>query len=255
MNRLFAFVLLVSSLKISAQNPIQPHSITYTCKTLVANSQIVHTKDVDSLIVVFDKERMFSMSSMRPELTHVMDVKKRVRYSMLNFKHLFRLEKVNQDTTNFKYTYVKLQDTLMWKGYVGYKHKFTMKDNFTGTTYTVVLYECPDIKVDPEYNKYYFSELFVLKVPIRLSGAVIKAVAEQRIFDKPVSRDELLLSQFNDEGSWPAVSFETPIDRSYTMMLPVGGHREKEYARELVEELSGRKDYPTIPYRVEFDHD
>ena len=255
MNKFFFLLLLIVSIRLSAQDKIQPHSITYRCKTLIANSQIVHTKDVDSLIVVFDKGKMFSTMSTRAELTHVTDVQKRIRYSMLNFKRIFRLEKVNQDTTNFKYTYVKLRDTLMWHGYIGYKHKFTMKDNFTGTTYTVVLYECPDIKIDPEYSKYYFSELFILKVPIRLEGAVIKALAEQRIDDKTVSRDELLLSQFNDEADWPAVSFETPIDRNYTMMLPEGSPRDKKYVKELVEDISGRKDYPTIPYRMEFDRD
>ena len=38
-------------------------------------------------------------------------------------------------------------------------------------------------------------------------------------------------------------------------MLPDGTKKEKEYAKELMQELSGRQDYPTIPYREEFDHE
>jgi hypothetical protein len=163
------------------------------------------------------------------------------------------MEKVNPDTTSYIYTYVKLPDTAMVGKYVGYRHRFTMRDKFTGTTYTVVLYECPDIKVDAEYSKYFFGELFFMKVPIRLEGGIIKALAEQRIGNKPVSRDELILINFDSEANWP-VNFETPIEKNFTMMLPDSGHKDKEYAKELLEDVSGRTDYPTVPYREEFDH-
>jgi hypothetical protein len=167
---------------------------------------------------------------------------------------MFKLEKVNPDTTNYVYTYVNLPDTCMVGDYVGYRRRFTMKDKFTGVTYTVVLYECPRIKIDPEYSKYFFGELFFLKAPIRFEGAIIKALAEQRINNKPVSRDELLISTIDGVGDWPQVSFQTPIDKGYTMMMPDGTIKDKKYAKELLEELSGRKDYPVTPYREEFDH-
>jgi hypothetical protein len=157
---------------------IHPHTIIYISKRIMANAAYVYDKKNDSLIVTFKDHMIYSNMSMRPELSHLTDAKKRVRYSMLSDKKTFKVEKVNPDTTNFKYTYVRLKDTLIWKDYVGYRHKFTMKDQFTGTTYTVVLYECPEIKIDPEFAKYYFSELFFLKVPIKLTGGVIKALAE-----------------------------------------------------------------------------
>jgi hypothetical protein len=235
---------------------IHPHTIIYISKRIMANAAYVYDKKNDSLIVTFKDHMIYSNMSMRPELSHLTDAKKRVRYSMLSDKKTFKVEKVNPDTTNFKYTYVRLKDTLIWKDYVGYRHKFTMKDQFTGTTYTVVLYECPEIKIDPEFAKYYFSELFFLKVPIKLTGGVIKALAEQRIDDKPVSRDELLLMRFDDEASWQfGTSFETPIEKGYTYMLPDGPKKQKQYAKELIEHLSGKPDYPTIPFRQEFDHE
>ena len=254
-------ILMLCSFGISAQTTnkhdsiVRPNSITYRSKQIMANAAYVHDKKLDSLIVAFKDHQIYSNMSMRPELWHLTDASHKVRYSGVTSKKLFKVEKVNMDTTNYKYTYVKLSDTLMWAGYVGYKHKFTMKDNFTGTTYTVVLYECPEIKIDPEFAKYYFSELFFMKVPITLSGGVIKAVAEQRINDKPVMRAELLLLRFNDDANWDGVSFMTPIEKGYTHMLPDGTKKEKEYAKELVEELSGKTDYPTIPYREEFDHE
>jgi len=130
-----------------------------------------------------------------------------------------------------------------------------MKDNFTGTTYTVVLYECPEIKIGTEFMKYYFSELFFMKIPIKLSGGVIKALAEQRINDKPVSRDELLLLRFDDDVNWPQINFETPMKKNYTLMLPDGTIKEKKYAKELIEHLTGRKDYPNTPYKEIFTHE
>jgi hypothetical protein len=234
---------------------VRPGSLMYRSKQLMANSAYVHDTELDSLIVVFRDHQIYSNSSLRGELWHLTDVPHRVRYSALESKKTFKVEKVNTDTTYFKYTYVKLTDTLMWNGYVGYKHKFTMKDNFTGTTYTVVLYECPDIKIDAEYSKYYFSEVFFLKVPLRLNGAIIKALAEQRIDNKPVMRAELILMRYNDEGGWKGVDFHTPMDRGYTFMLPEGTKKERAYAKELMEELSGRKDYPTIPYKQGFEHE
>lgn len=261
MIRPFFVLLMLCCMDISAQNLAQrdsvitPHSITYRSKQIMANAAYVHDKKLDSLIVAFNDHHIYSNMSLRPDLWHLTDARHRVRYSGLTSKKFFKAEKVNTDTTYFKYTYVKLPDTLIWQGYVGYKHKFTMKDNFTGTTYTVVLYECPEIKIDPEYSKYYFSELFFMKVPITLSGGVIKAVAEQRINDKPVMRAELLLLRFNDDAHWDGVSFMSPMEKGYTYMLPDGTKKEKEYARELMQELSGRQDYPTIPYREEFDHE
>jgi hypothetical protein len=261
MPRYFFFLFMLVSAGLWAQDTIappdtmtiHPHSITYLTRTLMANQLYVHTKDDDSLIVVFNDGQMFSMSSMRPDLTHLTDTKKRVRYSMVNSKQTFKVEKVIPDTTGYVYTYVKLKDTIMIGKYVGYRRKFTMKDKFTGTTYTVVLYECPDIKIDPEYSRYFFAELFFMKVPIKVEGGIIKALAEQRINNKPVSRDELILRRFDDDAHWP-VDFKTPIEKGYTMMMPDGSPKEKKYAKELLEELSGRKDYPTVPYREEFDH-
>ena len=261
MIRPLLFVLLTMNLCVSAQEavkapvPIKPHALTYRSKQIMANAAYVHDKELDSLIVVFQDHMIYSNMSLRPDLWHLTDVAKKVRYSGLTSKKTFKVEKVNTDTTYFKYTYVKLTDTLMWNGYVGYKHKFTMKDNFTGTTYTVVLYECPEIKIDPEFSKYYFSEVFFLKVPLRLNGAIIKAVAEQRINDKPVMRAELVMLRFNDDASWDGVSFMTPMEKGYTFMLPDGTKKEKEYSKELIEELSGRPDYPTILYREEFEHE
>jgi hypothetical protein len=234
---------------------VHPHCIIYKSRQIMANQAFVFDKKDDSLIVVFKDKMIYSNMSMRPELSHLTDVKKRVRYSTLEDKKMFKLEKVNPDTTNFKYTYVQLKDTLIWNGYIGYKHKFTMKDQFTGTTYTVVLYECPQIKIDPEFAKYYFSELFFMKVPIKLKGGVIKALAEQRIDDKPVMRDELLLMRFDDEQSWKGVNFETPVSKGYTLMLPDGTKKEKAYTKELIQSLTGKPDYPTVPYRQEFDHE
>jgi len=255
MGRLPFLFLLMWCTVLSAQDTISPHSITYRSKQIMANSAYVHDKKLDSLIVAFQGQRAFSTMSMRPDLWHLTDAGRKVRYSGITSKKIFKAEKVNTDTTYFKYTYVKLPDTLMWAGYVGYKHKFTMKDNFTGTTYTVVLYECPEIKIAPQFSQYYFSELFFMKVPIRLTGGVIKAVAEERVNDKPVMRAELLLLRFNDDAKWDQVSFMTPMDKGYTYMLPDGTSKEKKYAAELMEGLTGRKDYPTIPYREEFDHE
>lgn len=235
---------------------IYPHTITYTSKTIMANAAYVYDKKDDSLIVSFQDHKIYSTMSLRPELSHLTDASKRVRYSQLKDQKLFKVEKVNPDTTNYKYTYVKLVDTLIWHGYVGYRHKFTMKDQFTGTTYTVVLYESPLIKIDPEFSKYYFSELFFMKVPIKLTGGVIKALAEQRIDNKPVVREELQLRAFDNEAGWEGgVDFTTPMDKGYTFMLPDGTKKEKQYAKELIERLTGKKDYPTIPYRQEFDHE
>ncbi|MCW3125370.1 MAG: hypothetical protein JWO03_1028 [Bacteroidetes bacterium] len=235
---------------------IHPHTIMYVSKQIMANAAFVFDKKFDSLIVTFQDHMIYSNMSLRPELSHLTDVTKRVRYSEVNDHKMFKVEKVNPDTTNFKYTYVRLQDTLIWKDYVGYKHKFTMKDQFTGTTFTVVLYECPEIKIDPEFAKYYFSELFFLKVPIKLHGGVIKALAEQRINDKPVMREELLLMRFDDEASWKGgVSFQTPMEKGYTFMLPDGPKKEKQYAKELIEHLTGRTDYPTVPFKEMFDHE
>jgi hypothetical protein len=59
----------------------------------------------------------------------------------------------------------------------------------------------------------------------------------------------------NDDANWDGVSFMTPMDKGYTYMLPDGTSKEKKYAKELMEELSGRADYPTIPFREEFDHE
>jgi hypothetical protein len=270
MNRLFLLLVLLISINASAQftehtdtmrasihtDTIHPTSITYRSKQLMAGSQIVHTKEDDSLIVVFGKDKIFSNMSLRPELSHLTDVKNKVRYSMVNTQKLFKIEKVITDTTSFKYTYVKLKDTLIWNNYVGYRHKFTMKDNFTGTTYTVVLYECPEIKIDPAFSKFFFSEVFFMKVPIKLHGGVIKALAEQRINDKPVMRAELLLLRFNDEANWSGgVSFETPMEKNYNLMLPDGTRKEKQFAKELVEHLTGNKEYPTVPYKELFDHE
>jgi hypothetical protein len=264
MVRLLIFLSLLCSIGASAQDtiphdtiaaPRSPHALTYRTKQIMANSAYVHDKVLDSLIVVFQDHKIYSNSSQRQELWHLTDVSKKVRYSVLDAKKTFKVEKVNTDTTYFKYTYVKLTDTLMWNGYVGYRHKFTMKDNFTGTTFTVVLYECPDIHIDPEYSKYYFSEVFFLKVPIRLNGAILKATAEQRIDNKPVMRAELILMQFDKDADWPGVTFETPMDKGYTYMLPDGTKKEKQYAKELMEDLSGKPDYPTIPYRQEFEHE
>jgi hypothetical protein len=229
--------------------------MTYRSKQILANAAWVHDAQKDSLIVVFQDHKIFSNMSMRPDLWHLTDVSKKVRYSALTSKKTFKAEKVNTDTTYFKYTYVRLTDTLMWNGYVGYRHKFTMKDNFTGTTYTVVLYECPDIKIDPEFSKFYFSEVFFMKVPLRINGGIIKAVAEQRIDNKPVMRAELILMRFDDDASWKGVTFETPMDKGYTYMLPDGTKKEREYAKELIEDLTGRKDYPTIPFREDFEHE
>lgn len=234
---------------------IRPHSILYRSKQIMANSVIVKNKEDDSLIVVFEDHKIFSSMSLRPELTHLTDTKNRVRYSEVTTSKLFKIEKVNPDTTSLKFSYVKLPDTLIWKDYVGYRHKFTMKDNFTGTTYTVVLYECPEIKIDPEYSKYFFSELFFMKVPIKLSGGIIKALAEQRINDKPVMRAELLLMRFDDEASWKGVDFSTPIEKGYTLMLPDGTKKEKTFVKELVHHLSGKEDYPNVPYKEMFDHE
>ena len=235
---------------------VHPHCIIYQSKQIMANASYVFDKKNDSLIVAFKDHMIYSTMSMRPELSHLTDAGKKVRYSTLEDKKTFKIEKVNPDTTNFKYTYVKLKDTLIWSGYVGYKHKFTMKDDFTGTTYTVVLYECPDIKIDPEFSKYYFSELFFLKVPIKLTGGVIKALAEQRINDKPVEREELLLMRFDDEASWKGgVHFEPPFSKDFTMMLPDGTKKQKQYAKELIQELTGKADYPTVPYKQDFDHE
>ncbi len=235
---------------------VYPHTITYTSKTIMANAAFVYDKKNDSLIVSFKDHMIYSTMSLRPDLSHLTDAAKRVRYSQLKEQKMFKVEKVNPDTTNFKYTYVKLVDTLIWHGYVGYKHKFTMKDQFTGTTYTVVLYESPLIKIDPEFSKYYFSELFFMKVPIKLTGGVIKALAEQRIDNKPVVREELQLRGFDGEDGWEGgVDFSTPMDKGYTYMLPDGTKKEKQYAKELIERLTGKKDYPTIPYRQEFDHE
>lgn len=235
---------------------ITPHTITYTSKTIMTNAAFVYDKKNDSLIVSFRDHKIYSTMSLRPELSHLTDVSKRVRYSQLRDQKMFKAEKVNPDTTNFKYSYVKLVDTLIWHGYVGYRHKFTMKDQFTGTTYTVVLYESPLIKIDPEFAKYYFSELFFMKVPIKLTGGVIKALAEQRIDNKPVVREELQLRGFDNEAGWEGgVDFSTPMDKGYTYMLPDGSKKEKQYAKELIERLSGKKDYPTVPYRQEFDHE
>jgi len=251
---------MICSLCASAQDAvkpdtIRPHALTYRSKQIMANAAYVHDRQLDSLIVAFQDHKIYSNMSLRPDLWHLTDVSKKVRYSGLTSKKTFKVEKVNTDTTYFKYTYVKLTDTLMWNGYVGYKHKFTMKDQFTGTTYTAVLYECPDIKINEEFAKYYFSEVFFLKVPLRLTGGIIKAVAEQRINDKPVMRAELVLMRFNDDAAWDGVSFETPMEKGYTYMLPDGTKKEKEYAKELIEELSGRPDYPTIPFKEEFEHE
>ena len=60
---------------------------------------------------------------------------------------------------------------------------------------------------------------------------------------------------FNDDASWDGVSFMTPMEKGYTFMLPDGTKKEKEYSKELIEELSGRPDYPTILYREEFEHE
>ncbi len=235
---------------------IHPHAIIYTSKTIMANAAYVYDKKDDSLIVAFQDHKIYSTMSLRPELSHLTDASKRVRYSQLKDQKMFKAEKVNPDTTNYKYSYVKLVDTLIWHGYIGYRHKFTMKDNFTGTTYTVILYESPLIQIDPEFSKYYFSELFFMKVPIKLTGGVIKALAEQRIDNKPVVREELELRRFDDEAGWQGgVDFSTPMDKGYTYMLPDGTKKEKQYAKELMERLSGKKDYPTVPYRQEFDHE
>ena len=51
------------------------------------------------------------------------------------------------------------------------------------------------------------------------------------------------------------MSFMTPMEKGYTFMLPDGTKKEKEYSKELIEELSGRPDYPTILYREEFEHE
>jgi hypothetical protein len=272
MTRFLIFMMLVCGLRASAQDTLQapvappinvghapdsihPHSMTYRSKQILANAAWVHDAQMDSLIVVFQDHKIYSNMSMRPDLWHLTDVSKKVRYSALTSKRTFKAEKVNTDTTYFKYTYVKLTDTLMWNGYVGHRHKFTMKDNFTGTTYTVVLYECPEIKIDPEFSKYYFSEVFFMKVPLRINGGIIKAVAEQRIDNKPVMRAELILMRFDDDAKWPGVTFETPMGKGYTYMLPDGTKKEKQYAKELMEDLSGRKDYPTIPYREDFAHE
>lgn len=262
MTKPILLALLMCCLRMSAQDTtkiktdtIRPHSITYRTKQIIANAAYVHDKQLDSLIVVFQDHMIYSNMSMRTDLWHLTDAAKRVRYSGVTSKKVFKAEKVNPDSTYFKYTYVKLPDTLIWGGYVGYRHKFTMKDNFTGTTFTVVLYECPEIKIDPEFSKYYFSELFFMKVPIKLTGGIIKALAEQRVNDKPVNRSELLLLRMNDDANWDGVSFMTPMDKGYTYMLPDGTSKEKKYAKELMEELSGRADYPTIPFREEFDHE
>ena len=270
MNKILTVFVLLLSIKASAQfteykdtlrssihlDTIRPRSIVYRSKQLMANSQVVRTKEEDSLIVCFNNGKIFSNMSLRPELTHLTDVKNKARYSLVNTQNLFKVEKVNTDTTFYKYTYVKLKDTLIWNNYIGYKHKFTMKDNFTGTTYTVVLYECPEIKIDPEYAKFFFGEVFFLKVPIKLHGGVIKALAEQRINDKPVMRAELLLLRFNDEENWKGgVDFNTPMSKKYTLMLPDGTRKEKQFAKELVEHLSGEKDYPTVPFKTLFDHE
>jgi hypothetical protein len=78
--------------------------------------------------------------------------------------------------------------------------------------------------------------LFFLKVPIKLTGGVIKALAEQRINDKPVEREELLLMRFDDEASWKGgVHFEPPFTKDFTMMLPDG--------------TRGRNNTPKISYR------
>ena len=269
MNKLLLIFVWLISIKASAQftenkdtmrssihtDTIHPRSIIYRSKQLMANSQVVRTKESDSLIVCFQDGKIFSNMSLRPELTHLTDAKSKVRYSMVNTQNLFKIEKVNTDTTFYKYTYVKLKDTLIWNDYVGYRHKFTMKDNFTGTTYTVVLYECPEIKIDPEFSKFFFGEIFFLKVPIRLHGGVIKALAEQRINDKPVMRAELLLLRFNDDENWKGVDFHTPMEKKYTLMLPDGTHKEKQFAKELVEHITGQKDYPSVPYKQLFDHE
>lgn len=240
---------------VSAQTPIKPQTIIYKSKQIMANSEIVRFKEDDSLIVVFRDGKIFSNMSEKFELSHLTDTRKRIRYSLLNDKKLFKVERVNPDTTYFDFTYVHLKDTLIWKNYVGYKHKFTMADKFNGTTYTVVLYECPEIAIDPAFQKYYFSELFFMKVPIKLTGGVIKAVAEMRVKDKPVTRGELLLMRFDDER-WPVpIDFTTPIERNYTMVEPDTGKKDRERAKRLLEELSGKKDYPTVPFREGFDHE
>jgi hypothetical protein len=62
--------------------------------------------------------------------------------------------------------------------------------------------------------------------------------------------------RFDDEASWQfGTSFETPIEKGYTYMLPDGPKKQKQYAKELIEHLSGKPDYPTIPFRQEFDHE
>jgi hypothetical protein len=269
MKSTFLFLLILCGLAAAAQDSIaaqlpdighapdsiRPRSLIYHSKQIMANSAWVHDKETDSLIVVFQDHMIYSNGSLRQPLWHLTDAAKKVRYSALTDKNTFKMEKVNTDTTFFKYTYVKLTDTVMWHGYVAVKHKFTMKDNFTGTTYTVVLYECPEIKINPEFSKYYFSEVFFLKVPLRLNGAIVKAVAEQRIDNKPVMRAELVLMRFNDDAAWKGVTFQTPIEQNYTFMLPDGTKKEREYAKELLEDLSGRKDYPTISYKQEFEHE
>jgi hypothetical protein len=78
----------------------------------MANAAYVFDKKNDSLIVAFKDHRVYSNMSMRPELSHLTDAGKRVRYFTLEDKKAFKIEKVNPDTTNFKYTYVKLKDTL-----------------------------------------------------------------------------------------------------------------------------------------------
>ncbi|MFN8310160.1 MAG: hypothetical protein U0T73_09385 [Chitinophagales bacterium] len=256
MNRIFIFVWIVmSAVALRAQEVVKPSSIIYKSKQIMANGEIVRFKEDDSLIVVFRDGQIFSNMSEKFSLTHLTDTKSRIRYSNLDDKKLFKIERINPDTTFYDFTYVKLKDTLIWKNYVGYRHKFTMRDKFNGTTFTVVLYECPEIQIDPAYQKFYFSELFFMKVPIKLTGGVIKALAEMRVKDKPVSRGELLLLRF-DDLRWPVpVDFKTPIEKNYTLVEPDTGKKDRERAKRLVEEISGRKDYPSTSFKEGFEHE
>lgn len=252
----FSFFLsfCLSFLASNAQEVIKPSSIVYKSKLLIANSETVRFKEDDSLIVRFSDGLIYSNMSEKADLSHLTDVKKRIRYSNLESQQLFKIEKVNPDTTYYDFTYVKLRDTLIYKNYIGYKHKFTMRDKFNGTTYTVTLYECPEIEIDPIYAKYYFSELFFMKVPIKLHGGVIKALAEMKIGDRVITRGELLLHRFNDD-KMKGDEFIPPIQKGYRLMLPDSGKKDRQRAQELANELSGNPNYPSVPYRSGMEHE
>jgi len=171
---------------LSAQDYLT--NIYYKSKILDPKGGFFKVQESADIKVSFYKSLLYSSTTIEPGITHLVDAEKSIRYRNNDTKMTYKIERIQPDSTTYKYTYTHIKDSLAIKGFMCTKHRFSLFDEKENAYYQVNIWTSDSIQIAPVFSKFVMSELFFLKVPFQVTGCVIKAVAE-------VKRDNVILAR------------------------------------------------------------